>query len=59
VILASAQNNLYALDAVTGVLLRTRNVQTPFLMSDIGCTDIPDYIGIMYVLTVSLYHVWG
>lgn len=33
-------------DAVTGAATNTRTVQNLFLQSDIGCTDIPDYIGI-------------
>lgn len=34
------------MDAVTGALIHARQVQPPFLQSDIGCTDIPDTIGI-------------
>ncbi|KUJ23286.1 WSC-domain-containing protein [Mollisia scopiformis] len=46
VFLASSMNVLRILDAVNGTLLNSRTVQPPFLQSDIGCTDIPDYIGI-------------
>jgi hypothetical protein len=31
---------------VTGAAIASRQVQTPFLSSDIGCTDSPDFIGI-------------
>ncbi len=47
VFIASTQNWIRTLDAVTGVLINQRQVQPPFLQSDIGCTDIPDYIGIV------------
>jgi len=46
VFLASSMNVIRTLDAVNGTLLNSRTVQPPFLQSDIGCTDIPDYIGI-------------
>lgn len=44
---ASAQNWIRTMDAVTGTLIASRQVQPPFLQSDIGCTDIPNYIGII------------
>lgn len=44
VFIASTQNWIRTLDAVTGVLIKERQVQPPFLQSDIGCTDIPDYV---------------
>lgn len=47
VFLASAMNTIRTLDAVTGTLISQRTVQPPFLQSDLGCTDIPDYIGII------------
>ncbi|RDW79993.1 hypothetical protein BP6252_04631 [Coleophoma cylindrospora] len=47
VFLASSMNVIRTLDAVNGTLLNQRTVQPPFLQSDIGCTDIPDYIGII------------
>ncbi|KAK3678887.1 hypothetical protein LTR78_001340 [Recurvomyces mirabilis] len=47
VFLASSMNYIRTLDAVTGTLINSRQVQTPFLQSDIGCTDIPNYIGII------------
>ncbi|TVY39827.1 hypothetical protein LOCC1_G004958 [Lachnellula occidentalis] len=47
VFLASSMNVIRTLDAVNGTLLNSRIVQPPFLQSDIGCTDIPDYIGII------------
>ncbi|TVY18072.1 WSC domain-containing protein [Lachnellula arida] len=46
VFLASSMNVIRTLDAVNGTMLNSRIVQPPFLQSDIGCTDIPDYIGI-------------
>lgn len=46
VFLASSMNIIRTVDAVTGATINTRQVQPPFLQSDIGCTDIPDYIGI-------------
>ncbi|KAH7409546.1 hypothetical protein BKA64DRAFT_720802 [Cadophora sp. MPI-SDFR-AT-0126] len=47
VFLASAQNVIRTLDAVNGTLLNSRTVQPPFLQADIGCTDIPNFIGII------------
>ena len=42
---ASNQNWIRTVDAVTGDLLKSRQVQPPFLQSDIGCTDMPNTIG--------------
>ncbi|KAL3426632.1 WSC domain-containing protein-like protein 3 [Phlyctema vagabunda] len=47
VFIASSMNVIRTLDAVNGTLLASRTVQPPFLQSDLGCTDIPDYIGII------------
>jgi hypothetical protein len=47
IFLASSMNYVRTLDAVTGDIINFRQVQTPFLQSDIGCTDIPNYIGII------------
>jgi iron transport multicopper oxidase len=47
VFLASSMNIIRTVDAVNGTLLNSRTVLPPFLQSDIGCTDIPDYIGIV------------
>lgn len=47
VFLASAQNWIRTVDAINGTLINQRQVQPPFLQSDIGCTDIPNYIGII------------
>ncbi|CAL3964329.1 unnamed protein product [Diplocarpon coronariae] len=47
VFIASAQNIIRTLDAVNGTLLNTRTLQPPFLQKDIGCTDIPDFIGVI------------
>ena len=35
------------MDAKTGDLINSRQVHTPFLQSDMPCTDIPNYIGII------------
>ncbi|KAL8708353.1 MAG: hypothetical protein Q9220_006733 [cf. Caloplaca sp. 1 TL-2023] len=43
---ASNQNWIRTVDAVTGAPINARQVQPPFLQSDIGCTDMPDTIGI-------------
>lgn len=47
VFIASSQNFIRTLNAKDGTILHTRQVQTPFLQSDIGCTDIPNTIGII------------
>ncbi|KAI4221049.1 MAG: hypothetical protein L6R36_007177, partial [Xanthoria steineri] len=44
---ASSQNWIRTVDAVTGTLINARQVQPPFLQSDLGCTDMPDTIGIV------------
>lgn len=46
VFLASNMNILRVLDAVNGTLLKSRQLQSPFLQSDVGCTDMPDFIGV-------------
>ncbi|KAL9113797.1 MAG: hypothetical protein Q9227_002243 [Pyrenula ochraceoflavens] len=51
--LASSQNYIYTLDAKLGTLINSRQVHTPFLQSDIGCTDIPNYIGIIGTPTID------
>ena len=45
--LASSKNGIRTLDAKTGTDLVNRVVMPPFLQSDIGCTDIPNFIGII------------
>lgn len=45
VFMASSQNIVRILDAKTGNILNSRQLHTPFLQSDIGCTDIPYTIG--------------
>jgi iron transport multicopper oxidase len=40
-------NIIRTVDAATGALIKSRTIQPPFLQSDIGCTDIPNYIGII------------
>ncbi|KAI9821956.1 MAG: hypothetical protein M1827_002538 [Pycnora praestabilis] len=47
VFLASSQNWIRTIDAKTGEAINSRLVHNPFLQSDIGCTDIPNYIGII------------
>ena len=42
---ASNMNIIRTVDAVTGAPIKDRQVQPPFLQSDIGCTDMPNYIG--------------
>ena len=53
VFLASSQNWIRTLNAKTGVLINSRQVHTPFLQSDIGCTDIPNTIGITGTPTID------
>lgn len=52
---ASNQNWIRTFDAVTGAPLQARQVQAPFLVSDIGCTDMPNTIGQprLFRLTIS------
>ncbi|MCJ1290151.1 hypothetical protein MMC34_001687 [Xylographa carneopallida] len=47
VFLASSQNWIRTLNAKTGAILNARQVHLPFLQSEIGCTDIPNTIGII------------
>jgi hypothetical protein len=51
--LASNQNWIRTLNAKTGAAINSRQVATPFLQSDIGCTDIPNYIGIIGTPTID------
>jgi iron transport multicopper oxidase len=46
VITASNMNNVRIHDARNGTLIASRQLLPPFLQSDIGCGDIPNYIGI-------------
>ena len=52
---ASSQNWIRTVDAVTGTPIKSRQVQPPFLQSDIGCTDIPDTIGITGTPVIDSY----
>lgn len=52
---ASNQNWIRTVDAVTGALLNARQVQPPFLQSDVGCTDMPDFIG---TFIIRRLHIW-
>jgi hypothetical protein len=46
VYLATQQNNIYKLNAKTGVIVASRNLHIPFLTSDLdGCVDINPHIG--------------
>ncbi|KAL8670348.1 MAG: hypothetical protein Q9168_005106 [Polycauliona sp. 1 TL-2023] len=47
VFIASTQNWIRTMNAKTGAALNARQVHTPFLQAEIGCTDIPDTIGII------------
>ncbi|KAL8855001.1 MAG: hypothetical protein Q9221_000197 [Calogaya cf. arnoldii] len=47
VFIASSQNWIRTMNAKTGAALNARQVHTPFLQAEIGCTDIPDNIGII------------
>lgn len=51
--LASSQNWIRTLDAANGTIIASRQVHTPFLQSDIGCTDIPNTIGITGTPTID------
>lgn len=47
VYIATTQNNIYKMNAKTGVVVASRNLHRPFLVSDLdGCTDINPTIGI-------------
>lgn len=46
-------NYIYTMNAKTGDPINERQVHTPFLQSDIGCTDIPNYIGIIGTPTID------
>jgi iron transport multicopper oxidase len=47
VFLASSMNIVRTVDAVTGKPINSRTLQPPFLASDTGCSDIPDFVGII------------
>lgn len=47
VFIASSQNWIRTMNAKTGAALNARQVHTPFLQAEIGCTDIPSTIGII------------
>jgi len=46
IFIVSNMNTIRTLDALTGKLLNSRTVQPPFLQSDIGCGDMPNFIGV-------------
>ncbi|KAK7958461.1 wsc domain-containing protein [Apiospora saccharicola] len=47
VYILTTQNNLYQLDAKTGVIVNSRNLHIPFLTSDLdGCVDINPTVGV-------------
>lgn len=46
VFIASNQNVIRTVDGLNGTLINSRTVQPPFLQGDIGCGDIPNFIGI-------------
>lgn len=44
---ATTQNNLYKIVAKTGVIVASRNIHRPFLVSDLnGCVDINPTVGV-------------
>ena len=46
VFLASNQNFIRTFDAITGAAIKSRQVQTPYLATDINCRDTPEGVGI-------------
>jgi iron transport multicopper oxidase len=46
VFIVSNQNIVRTIDGANGTLINTRTLQPPFLQSDIGCGDIPNFIGV-------------
>lgn len=47
VYIATTQNNIYKMNAKTGVVVTSRNLHRPFLVSDLdGCVDINPTIGV-------------
>ena len=47
VYVATTQNNVYKITAKTGVLVASRNLHRPFLVSDLdGCVDINPTVGV-------------
>lgn len=53
VFIATTQNNVYKINAKTGVIVAQRSLHIPFLTSDLaGCVDINPLVGV----TVSTLH---
>ncbi|KAJ9633336.1 hypothetical protein H2204_007053 [Knufia peltigerae] len=47
VYIATTQNNVYKINAKTGVIVASRNIHRPFLVSDLnGCVDINPTVGV-------------
>ncbi|KAB5549639.1 hypothetical protein GE09DRAFT_180398 [Coniochaeta sp. 2T2.1] len=46
VVTASNMNNVRVHDSKNGTLLASRQLYPPFLQSDLGCGDIPNFIGV-------------
>jgi iron transport multicopper oxidase len=46
VITASNMNIVRVMDAKSGTVIVQRQLTSPFLQSDIGCNDIPNFIGV-------------
>ena len=45
--IATTQNNIYKINAKTGVIVASRNMHIPFLTSDLdACVDINPFIGV-------------
>ncbi|KAL8688550.1 MAG: hypothetical protein Q9218_005568, partial [Villophora microphyllina] len=53
VFIASSQNWIRTMNAKTGAPINARQVHTPFLQAEIGCTDIPNTIGIIGTPTID------
>lgn len=62
---ATTQNNVYKITAKSGVIVASRNLHRPFLVSDLaGCVDINPTIGITATgvidpATVCLTRIWN
>ena len=60
VFLATTQNNVYKINAKTGVIVASRNLHVPFLTSDLdGCVDINPTVGVTVCLFKQIPYVVG
>ena len=54
VFLATTQNNIYKLNAKTGVIVAQRNLHVPFWVTDLsGCVDINPFVGVTATGTID------